>query len=262
MILTSEQILAFHKFIGFGNITTASIVIFGNEFGTATRSTQACISYFMNEFETKKRFNIGEGFSLIEMDPPPVSSTFLQFISRLMLALKHSDDRFFSDLTFQGKIVLNNYIMNSLYRENSAIINLRPLPQPTEQHWTYSNINEGEYHSKYNFALRNHTSDELKNMRLRILKEAFNLIAKESLVLGSGDKENKKAFFKIIYPTIQFHETKLSDLKIYYSNNPRIILSNYFDNRTIGLSGLKQLYHFILDFNQPKKSIATSLQLF
>jgi len=268
MILTNEELLLFHRCVGIGNVSEADVIIFGNEFGTAAASgggTKASVLKFMDVF-AKKLFNIGEGFTLLDISAP-VSSTFLQFISRLMLALKHNEERFFDDLTIQGRQVLNDYIMNHLYKDNSAIINMRPLLQSTEDTWDYDNISKIEYHNKYNFKTKGHMSDSLRDMRLRILTKAFNIISKESLILASGDKENKKAFFQTIYPTIQFHETKLSDsYKIYHSNNleKNIILSNYFDNRTIGLSNLKLLFRFILEFRQPKKqaSTSTSVKLF
>jgi len=267
MILTNEELLLFHRCVGIGNVSAADVVIFGNEFGTASSpgGTKASVSKFMDVF-AKKLFSIGEGFNLLDISSP-VSSTFLQFISRLMLALKHNEERFFDDLTIQGRQVLNDYIMNHLYKDNSAIINLKPLLQATEDAWEYDNIDKIEYHNKYNFKTRSHMSDSLRDMRLRILTKAFSLIPKESLILASGGKENKKAFFQTIYPTIRFHETKLSDsYKIYHSDNieKKIILSNYFDNRTIGLSNLKLLFRFILEFRQSKTQSPkhTSARLF
>ena len=267
MILTNEQIELFTKCIGLGPADKASVIIFANEFGTSGGGggTQACVSKFMGEFETRKLLQIGEGFTIIDIDPPPVSSTFLQFVSRLMLALKHQDDRFFDELTIQGRLVLNDYIMNHLYREDSVMLNIRPYPQPSEDTWCYDNIDRIGYHNNYNFSLRGHRDDKFRDIRLSILKEAFRI--SNGLILGSGDKENKKYFFQTIYPTIQFHELKLSDsYKIYYSNNleKKIILSNYFDNRTIGLSNFKKLFHFIVDFNKPiiPPQKSTSVQLF
>ena len=179
-----------------------------------------------------------------------------------MLALKHNDDRFFDELTIQGKTVLNDYIMNHLYREDSAMINLKGLPQSTENHWNYDNIDNIEYHSSYNFMHRNHTNNKFRDMRVSILKKAFTLIKKDAIILSTGDAKNKKAFFQIIYPTIKFHENTLSETyKIYYSYTPKIIISNYLDNRTIGLKNLSLLFDFIVDFNKPKIK-TSSVKLF
>lgn len=252
MILTKEQAIWLHRSIGQGPIDTAKIIIFGNEFGSARGkgNTQKCIEEFINEFKTRKLLKIGDGFNVLDIDPPPVSSTFLQFISRLLLALKYKDERFFDSLTFEGHAYVNNYIMNFLYRENSAIINLRPLPQPTENHWDYENINESNYKNLYNFKSKYKGHNKFRQFRLKLLKEAFDM-GKNALILGAGDKHNKKAFFEEIYPNIVFQQTVLNDIvEIYFSLDPKIILSNYYDNRSgVRLEGLRQIYHFILNNN-------------
>jgi hypothetical protein len=125
---------------------------------------------------------------------------------------------------------------------------LKPYPQHTERSWEYDNIDEKGYYRQYNFTLKNHTSDKYRDLRIGAMKEAF-VMCKNALILGSGDKENKKAFFQMIYPSIKFEEIVLSEkLKIYFSRYPKIILSNYYDNRSgIRLDGLKCLYNFIID---------------
>jgi hypothetical protein len=252
MILVDEQIKFLHKFIGYGPIDKAKIVMFGNEFGSGAGkgNTELTIKKFIEEAETKEIFKIDKGFTILDRNSPPVSSTFLQFISRLMLALKFKDERFFDSLTQEGLVYVNNYIMNFLYRENSAIINLRPLPQPTENHWDYENINENNYRSLYNFRIRYHGHNKFREFRMKILKEAFD-IAKNALILGSGDKHNKKAFFEEIYPNIKFQLVTLSSpIDIYFSKEPKIIISNYYDNRSgVGLNGLKEIYRFIIKNN-------------
>jgi len=248
MILTEDQLLMLNKCVAQGPIDKASVVIFGNEFGTAggEGDTERCVNRFMHEFATRKLLQIGEGFSTIEIDSPPVNSTFLQFISRFMLARKYKDERFFGELSEEGKVVLNKYIMYDLYRKDSAIINLRPLPRHTERHWDYSNIDEKEYNRQYNFSLKKPLNDKYKEIRLTAMKEAFQL-AKNALILGSGDKDNKKKFFETIYPDIKFEEyILLGNVKIYVSEFPKIILSNYYDHRSgVGLNGLKEIYRFV-----------------
>jgi hypothetical protein len=252
MILTSEKALWLYKCVATGPIDKAKIVVFGNEWGTGAGAgnTEKAIDRFINEFKTRKVLKINDNyFSIIEIDPPPVNSTFLQFISRLSLALKHKDERFFDVLSTEGWIFLNNYIMNSLYREDTAIINMKPLPQTTERVWDYDNINESEYSNMYNFQIKHYTSkyENYRKFRLQGLKAALDM-AKNALILGSGDKHNKKAFFETLYPEIRFSEITLnSDLKIYFSEHPKIIISNYYDNRSgIKLSGLKEIYDFII----------------
>lgn len=252
MILTNEQALWLYKCVATGPIDKAKIIIFGNEWGTGAGegNTERAINRFINEFKTRKTLKIDtDYFSILEIDSPPVNSTFLQFISRLALALKHKDDRFFDELTVEGWSFLNNYIMNSLYREDTAIINMKPLPQTTERVWDYQNINENEYSNMFNFKTKNnfYKYDNYRKFRIKGLKAAFD-IAKDALILGSGDKHNKKAFFETIY-NIKFEQFILNDkVEIYFSKNPKIIISNYYDNRNgIRLLGLKEIYNFILN---------------
>jgi hypothetical protein len=128
------------------------------------------------------------------------------------------------------------------------VINLKPLPQSTERHWDYENIDESRYLSMFNFTLLRSPDSPWKQLRLRIMKEAFSL-AKNSLILGAGDRHNKKEFLKLIYDGVKFENVKLSDkIEIYVSQTPRIILSNYYSPYTgLGLDGLKTLYQYMVE---------------
>jgi len=249
MILTTEQLKLLTRCVGGGPIDKASIVVFGNELGTAEAgTTEATINKFTQDWTTNPVLTVGEGFVPLKIGILPVNSTFLQCISRMALAIRHKEDRFFDSLTYEGRAFLNNYILNELYRTDTAVINLRPLPQSTEKHWDYSNISENDYHSLYNFMLRRPLDSFWKDMRVSILREAFEM-AKNSLILGSGDKHNKRAFFELIFKDIKFEEVILeNDLQIYVSKTPKIILSNYYSSYNgLGLDGLKKIYHFIRD---------------
>jgi len=247
MILSNEQLSLLVRCIGGGPINTAKILIFGNELGTSEGgNTERTIAHFEKNWTTDKILQIGSGFSSLNIGIPPVNSIFLQFISRMALAIRHHDDRFLKTLTPAGKAFVNDYIMHELYRTDTAIINLRPLPQSTERHWNYENINEKDYYKQYNFTLRNKPSDTWSDIRSQILKEGFEL-AKNSLILGAGDKNNKRAFFKYIFPNIKFEEITLNlQTQIYISHQPKIILSNYYDNRNgIRLIGLGDIFKYI-----------------
>ena len=247
MILTDDQILMLHKHIGYGPIDTARILVFGNESGTAGEPTlELSIKNLIEKYKTRKLLNIGEGFSITEIDTPPVNSTFIQFIGRLCLAVRYQDTRFFGMLTPQGRNLLNNYIMNSVCREHSALINLRPFPRPTERIWPYENMLKKDYNNNYNFKRRHNQQNELTKMRIQILKDAFELNTK-SIIIGSGDKENKRAFFQTIYPEIEFKEVIYDELITYITLKPKkIILTDYFDNRSgIKIAGLLKIYKLI-----------------
>jgi hypothetical protein len=250
MILTSRQKYILNQCLGGGPLDRASVLIFGNELGTLeTGNLETTINKFISDWESGRKFHAGIGFLTLNIGSPPVNSTFLQFIARLMLALNHKDERFFDKLTDEGKVFLNNYIMNELFKTDTAIINLRPLPQSTERHWGYEDIDEKEYYKMFNFMLSRSSSNPWRNLRVQNMKKAFEIaFSKKCLVLGIGDKNNKKAFFEKEMK-VEFESKMLNeDVEVYVSFNPKIILSNYYDNRNgIRLSGLKEIYNFILE---------------
>jgi len=248
MLLTNKQINILFRCVGSGPLNKAKIVIFGNEFGTAegNGSTEVTVKRLIERWTTYPVFPVGPGFVTTYVEELPVSSVFLQCISRMMLAIRYKDERFFGPLSGEGRAFLNKYILEELYRTDIAVINLKPLPQKTERHWDYDNIDEKRYNNMFNFTLSNSLNSPLKQLRIQILKEAFK-ITQNSLILGAGDKHNKKAFFEFIIPEIIFETVELSDnIKIYVSKDPRIILSNYYSPYTgLGLNGMKILYSYI-----------------
>jgi len=248
MTLTNGQMSLLFRCVGGGPINKAKILVFGNELGTAEGggNTEVTINKFALDWTTHETLKIGEGFVPLHIGALPVNSVFLQCVSRMALAIRYKEDRFFDQLTGQGKALLNKYIMEELYRTETAVINLKPLPQSTERHWDYENINESRYLSMFNFTLLNSPDSPWKQLRLKVMKEAFNL-AKNSLILGSGDRHNKKAFLQLIYDDVKFEKITLeNDIQLYVSKTPKIILSNYYSPYTgLGLDGLKTLYHYI-----------------
>jgi len=252
MTLTNEQLGILFRCIGGGPIDKAKILVFGNELGTAEGggNTETTINKFINDWKSHPVLRIGKGFVPIHIGLLPVNSVFLQCVSRMALAIRHKEPRFFDVLTGEGRAVLNKYILEELYRTETAVINLRPLPRSTERHWDYTNVNESSYQNLFNFTLYRKQDDPWKQLRMEAMKSAFQL-AKNSLILGSGDRHNKKAFLEIIYPGVQFKNVSLpNDIQIYVSESPRIVLSNYYSPYTgLGLDGLKILYNYMAEKN-------------
>ena len=227
MILKTNDYEKLRRRVGGGPLNKASIVVFGNEEGTAVGNGDAELTIQ----------------ALLEnnMNALPLTSIFLQFVSRFTLARKYNDDTYFDKLNNIQNIILHHYIMYELYRTDTAVLNLRPLPQGTDKTWQYSNINEKDYYKQYNF---NTSRPSIDTERINILKTKFDKVS--GLILGSGEKRNKKAFFEYIYPNIEFKTHILSSgLELFVCTNPKIILSNYYSSfRGIGLKGLKEIYHF------------------
>jgi hypothetical protein len=252
MTLTNGQMRTLFRCVGGGDIGAAKIVVFGNELGTAEGggNTEVTVNKFINDWASDHVLTLNEGFVPLHIGTLPVNSVFLQCISRMALAIRHKDDRFFDALTGEGKAFLNKYILEELYRTDTAVINLKPLPQSTERHWDYTNIDENRYQNMFNFTLYRSPDSPWKQLRLSVLKEAFQ-VAKNALILGSGDRHNKKAFLELMYKDVKFESVTLeNDIHIYVSKTPKIILSNYYSPYTgLGLDGLKILYHYIAQSN-------------
>ena len=251
MTLTNGQMKLLFRCVGGGPIDKAKILVFGNELGTSeTGNLATTINKFASDWTSNPVLEVGPGFVPLHIGALPVNSVFLQCISRMALAIRHKDDRFFDSLTGEGKAFLNKYILEELYRTETAVINLKPLPQSTERHWDYQNIDESRYQSMFNFTLYKSPNSPWKQLRLAVMKEAFTM-AQNALILGSGDRHNKKAFLQLMYEGIQFKNEKLeNDIQIYVSKKPKVILSNYYSPYTgLGLDGLKILYHYIAKSN-------------
>ena len=216
---------------------------FGNEPGTSGKDVISTIKYLKNSTDKLK---IGKGFLLKESYTSPVNSIFARFIARLMLGIEYKDERWFEELSSQGTTAINSYILKPLSEKNICLVNLRPLPRPTEDTWDYSNINKRDYLRNYNFTLKKHYSDSNKELRMSIFKEFFNE-TKDSLIIGVGNKENKKLFFEILYKDSKFCQINLDSMDIYYEPEYKIILSDYFDYRGgVKLQGLKELFRVII----------------
>lgn len=241
--INNEEYSLLNKYIGQGNLNKC-LVFFGNEPGVSGAGVKQTLK-FLTEMEKEP---IGDGFMLKEPYSYPTTSDFARFISRLCLGLQYKDDRWFSNLSALGKVTLNEHILAPNNKKHHSLINLRPLPRPTEDTWEYSNIDKKDYLRKWNFTLKGHYIDKEKEDRIDILKYFFD--NRLGLVIGVGDKKNKKMFFEKIYPNIKFHTAELNNHCIYFNLEHKIILSNYFNNRNgIKLVGLKDLYEFIISRN-------------
>jgi len=234
MILNNEQLRTLHTNISGGPLTTASIVIFGNELGTAeTGDPESTVLKLIDDWDNHRPIGV-----------LPQNSAFLQFIARFALSVHYKDAQFCGQM-INIKPYIKDYISNHLYKTTTAIINLRPLPQMSENHWHYENIDKKDYYKHYNFCLLKPSHDTWSNLRVSVLKSGFESINPNALILGAGDKNNKRAFFKLIFLDIIFETIKLNEIEIYVCKSKRIILSNYFDYRSgIKLQGLQSIYYY------------------
>jgi len=234
------QNLLLHQYIGYGFLDKSSVIFFGNEFGTAGTPFEDVKNNFLETIDYNNYLINPKYFS------PSIKSPFLQFVSRFMLTIETNNLLWLDEkLTKENKLILNNYIVDKLYKEHSCVINLRPLPRPSERVWIYENINQKDYLNQWKFSNKI-SLNEFTKIRLNILRDTFNKSI-DKIIIGIGDKESKKKFFEYIYPNIKFEQIKLDKNMIYYNLEQKIYLSNYFDHRCgIGIDGLTLLYKFII----------------
>jgi len=247
MTLTDQQLDVLFRCVGGGPIDRASLVFFGNELGTAeTGNTETSVLKFVHDWTTGPKIRVGEGFVTLGTGAMPVSSVFLRLASRMALAIKHKDDRFLGTLSGEGKAFLNAYIAEELYRTGTACVDLRPLPQSTEECWEYGNVDRKAYQKMFNFRLKKQAGGKWRDLRVSALKAAFEA-ARGALVLGCGERHNKRAFFETTFPGTKFEDVRLGDgTEMHVSRSPRIVLSNFYSHRNgVKLSGLRSIYQYL-----------------
>lgn len=248
----SKEYQILNTYLGQGR-PDASLVFFGNEPGTTGLGVEDTIKYLekaerINIFgrkieEVEKSDNLGY---LIETSySKPTTSEFARFISRLTLAIEHKDSRFLGELSTQGSVAINEHVCRPNSEKDICLVNLRPLPRPTQDTWDYPNINKKEYNKSFNYTLKRHCSDYIDCFRVDALLKFF--MATNAVIIGVGEKDNKRAFFEKQYPFPKFYNINLDTHSIYYAPDHKIILSDYFNSRNgIKLQGLQELYNFLI----------------
>jgi hypothetical protein len=249
MILENPDKLLFYNLLGHGNLQTSRVIFLGNEFGLASTTLEKYLENLRNVVKNNQVNLIGknwwDGFLFNTNGEAPITSIFVQFISRLMLALRENNEEWFYNLTFSDRVKFNNYILNEFHKTESSTINIRPLPRHTESTWIYDNIDKGEYNKDFNFFLDKHQRNVFSEERLLKIKKVFGQSNKE-IIIGVGDKWNKEKFFQYLYPNMKFERLKFEDEDFLINNEKKIIICDYFDNRSgIKLKGLQFLYHII-----------------
>jgi hypothetical protein len=119
---------------------------------------------------------------------------------------------------------------------------------PTERQWIYENIDEKTYLKNFNYTLKNYKCNILSNERLINFNYFLNKV-QNSIKICSGYKENKKSFFLQLNKILKKDKYQFEHVNDFYiDKNNKIIISNYFDNRSgIKLEGLNKLYKHIIE---------------
>jgi len=249
-----------YQYIGIG-WPDAKMIILGNEPGLASRDLSFTLDKIRKISGSGSGLAWGGGvfsdvrmaYTINEAYANPTTSEFARFITRLSLAIEHKDERFLGELSIAGKAKINDYIYRPLRERNVALLNLRPLPRPTEDTWIYKGIDKKEYNKEWNFRLKRHQMTDRGKERMWGIRDFTRWETRNNLdniVIGVGDKENKKAFYEKVFhyeDDFEFHKANLDSHSIYFNLKHKIILSDYFNSRNgIKLRGLRELYNFLL----------------
>lgn len=246
--ISKEDRLLLYRYLGQG-YHDKKIIVLGNEPGLSGVNDLPDMIQKIRNGRVTKGYEIGKlvPFQLSESFTHPTNSEFARFGSRLELAITYKDDRFLGELSQQGKVAINNHIFKPISEKNSSLLNLRPLPRPTQDTWIYSNINRKEYNKEWNFGLKRHSMTPEGKERIEGIKRFIMNKNPDSILLGVGEKENKKHFIKKLFPLEDPILINLDSHSIYYYPNKKIVLSDYFNSRNgIKLQGLRELYNFLL----------------
>jgi hypothetical protein len=255
--ISDEEKTLLYNYLGQGT-DDKKLIIFGNEPGLAGVED---LSEMINSIRKIEKVywktspwnsDAESPFLLRESFAHPTTSEFARFVSRLELAVMHRDSRFLGELSAQGQIAINEHIFKSISEKHSSLINLRPLPRPTQDTWIYSNIDKKEYNKEWNFGLKRHYITPEGAKRAQAIKrfiDSPNRYRNEGILLGVGEKEHKKIFLESLFKEYDpFIRISLDSHFIYFHSFLNIVLCDYFNSRNgIKLRGLHELYNFLLN---------------
>ncbi len=250
--ISEEDKNLLYRYIGQGS-PDSKLIIFGNEPGLAGSSvnkTIECVKNLAHEPAWRVSDEPTSEFMIKESYINPTTSEFARFSARLKLAIDYKDSRWVKELSKSGIAAINQHICTPINEKSMALINLRPLPRHTQDDWVYSNVGRKDYLREWNFLLKRPVNRSLQTLKRQQALKEFILSSDRhvsSLIIGVGEKENKKAFIeKMIGEKSSFIKVDLESHSIYYNSELKIILSGYFNNRNgIKLKGLQELFCFI-----------------
>src|SRR6056297_1232296 len=131
--ISKEDKILLYNYLGQGYYDK-KIIVLGNEPGLAGVDDLSDMIQKIRNGQVTKGYQLSKQvpFQLSESFAHPTTSEFARFSTRLELAIIYKDPRFLGELSPQGKIMINNYIYRPISEKISSLLNLRPLPRPTQ----------------------------------------------------------------------------------------------------------------------------------
>ncbi|UYZ21734.1 hypothetical protein [Mesobacillus jeotgali] len=279
--LSNDELEKLQAFIGYGDLRKSKIIFLGNEEGLGGYELDYSIkakyeAYGKNSSTYLNVDNWKDGYYEI---PENVEENYKKVLLNLRGRLNSEDSLFAPMLEFQARIIKNilqpnrnwflkksededaykeikEYYQRSLYNRNSqynvSLMDFRSLPRKNERDdWPFENINCSQYIKAFEFNPHSKLDDfymNLQKQRGRVLKQAIEYSVADTII-GIGAKHAKKRFFEQNFDSVEFKSYKLSKGKpqLYKGElslkdrTITVLLSDFFDYRTIGLDGLEKI---------------------
>lgn len=246
MHISAEKLLTLskHKGYGIGNETPAKVktLIIGNESGTGNALN---VEEFIKHIEGKEYLKKTETGSALLRSP------FLQFSSRLVHALEDKPGQWFSPK--DSCDVWNLIQTESFFSDTAHLVDIRPLPRPTESVWPYENINQKNYLNGFNtFKSKDPVIENLIQMKVMSLRNQIQSYPNLKYIIAPGAAQMKLKFLQLVFPQIDFQketiQTSRKNMTYFLGTRDKckIVISPFFDSKNgIGYEGLESLYNLL-----------------
>ena len=235
--------------MGYGAGTYApdkvEILFIGNESGTAGRSVQDYIERLTYPEKYKSEANIDSE----KESSPQRRSPMLQYMNRLRLYSIDLNPQWLKPKSEMESDLYDRVINESWCAGNTVhLLDIRPLPRPTEDKWPYVNIDQKLYlraFNRFDSEGSNPYTDWVRIRKTHLQKkiETFTTI---KCIIGAGNPNMKMKFLKELFPQVQFDsiigQSGNKFLVGTHDKGFKIIVCKFLNHQNgIGYSGLNDL---------------------
>lgn len=249
MELNDYQKTILLEHLGYGAGTDApekvEILFIGNESGTAGRTVQDYIDRLTYPDKYKTEFYSGDKNDV----SPQRRSPMLQYMNRLRL---YSQDHNPMWLRPKSEMSSNLYdrVINESWctGETVHLLDIRPLPRPTEDKWPYVGIDQKLYLRAFNRFESEGVKPYSDWVRIRKtnLQKKIKEFTRLKCIIAAGNPNMKMNFIKGLFPQMRFDTITGSSGKEFsvgvHENQFKIIICKFLNHQNgIGYAGLQDL---------------------
>jgi hypothetical protein len=246
MNISSKQLktLMNHRGYGVGEEDSNKVktLIIGNESGIGNASN---VEEFIKHLEGREFIKKGNS------EKGSIHSPFLQFIARIVRALEGKSGKCFAPKDQCD--VWEEIVNNEFYSESAQLVDIRPLPRPTESVWPYENIHERNYLNGFkNLKSKDEFVQKLINQKVQSIQEQIHSYKNLKHIIAPGAATMKKKFLELVFPGMKFTaievRTSRKTMTYYVGNTAKIkvVVCPFFDSKNgIGYEGLERVFELL-----------------